>query len=172
MSRPEVAAAKRSGANILDAVAYQKSPSLIVPTCERPTSVRVDAARRAPGQVRAVGKGDHAVAGRPVTPIGSKQWTDPWVDRWAMVWSSRSPFTLAATTGPSHPRMAGTAKPLVLRDWVGPNTRTDCDRSAATRRLPTEPSTSRPAGGGRFPPGTTRPARSAGRAHRAVDDSV
>ena len=134
----------------------------------RPTSAKVAAARRAPGQVRDAGRGDQAEAGRPVTPDGSKQWTAPWVDRWPTVSSRRSPFTLAATTGPSQPRMAGTANPLVLWDWVGPNTSTDWARSAASRRRPTVPTTSRPVGGAPVRPRTASAPRSAGRAHRAA----
>ena len=117
-------------------MAYQKSPSAIEPTWDRPTSVSVAAALRAPGHVRDSGRGDQVTTGRPVTPVGSKQWTRPTVDRCPTVCSSRSPFTLAATTGPVHPRMAGTANPVVLCDWVGPNTMTDWARSAATRRRP------------------------------------
>ena len=51
--------------------------------------------------------------------------------RVALVWRSRSPFTLAATTGPRHPRMAGTARLVVLPLWVGPTTTTDWAVSAA-----------------------------------------
>ena len=75
MSRSAEAAANRSGARSRDAVAYQKSPSVMEPTWARPTSVRVAAARRAPGQVRDAGTGDQATAGRPVDPEGSKQRT-------------------------------------------------------------------------------------------------
>jgi hypothetical protein len=71
------AAAKSSGASILAAVAYQKSPSLIVPTEALATSTSPEAARRAPGQVVAAGNGDHRADSRPVDPDGSKQRTEP-----------------------------------------------------------------------------------------------
>jgi hypothetical protein len=51
---------------------------------------------------------------------------------------------LAAITGPSHPKMAGTASPDVLCDCVGPKTITDWDRSEATVWRPTRPKASRP----------------------------
>jgi hypothetical protein len=65
------AAANRRGANILAAVAYQKSPSLMVPAELLATSVSPAATRRAPGQVRAAGNGDHHSEDRPVDPVGS-----------------------------------------------------------------------------------------------------
>ncbi len=86
-----------------------------------------------------------------------------------MVWSIRSVFTLAATTGPLHSRRAGTAKPDVLWDWVGPKTMTDWARSAATRRFPARPSTRRPGGGTRPVRPTVSARRSPGAAHRAGD---
>ena len=47
--------------------------------------------------------------------------------------AARSPLTEVATTGPSHSKMAGTARPVVLPDWVGPSTRTECRASVAMR---------------------------------------
>src|ERR1700722_10200095 len=81
MLRPPNDAAKRNGASILVAVAYQKSPSLIVPTDTLPTSVNPAAARRAPGQVREAGREDHVTESKPVEPEGSKHRTVPQVRR-------------------------------------------------------------------------------------------
>ncbi len=49
----------------------------MVPTELLPTSVIDAATRRAPGQVRDIGSGDHRTAGSPVDPVGSKQATSP-----------------------------------------------------------------------------------------------
>ena len=51
----------------------------------------------------------------------------------------RSLFTLAATTGPSQARIAGTASAVVFPLWVGPTTTTDWARSATTRAGRTRP---------------------------------
>jgi hypothetical protein len=120
----------------------------MVPTDDRATSVSPEAARRAPGQVAEADRGDHPAESRPVAPEGSKHWTVPTVARWAAVWSMRSVLTLDATTGPGHSRMAGTASPDVLWDWVGPKTMSDWARSAATSRVPATPSTRRPEAAG------------------------
>jgi len=85
----------------------------------------------------------------PVEPDGSKTSTEPRDLRCSRECSIRSVLMLAATTGPSHPRMAGTAKPLVLCDWLGPKTITDWADSDASRCLPMCPSTSRLPGNGR-----------------------
>src|SRR6185437_4158528 len=132
------AAANNSGANNLAAVAYQNSPSGVV-VAPRVTSVRSAATRRAPTQVRAATSGVQRVDGSPVVWPGSKHQTVPHRRRQAMVSRTRSVLTLAATTGPSQPRMAGTARAVVLPLWVGPTTATDCARSAATTIRPGRP---------------------------------
>src|SRR5271167_1617155 len=102
MSQPPDAAANSSGANILVAVANQKSPSAMVPTDDLATSVNPAAARRAAGQVRDEASGDHEAEAIPVDPVGSKHRTSPPARRKEMVWSTRSVLTLAATAGPDH----------------------------------------------------------------------
>ena len=90
-----------------------------------------------PDHVRAASSGDHWAEGSPVEPLGSKHTTSPQCWRQAMVSRTRSVFTLVATTGPSQPRMAGMAKPVVFRLWVGPKTTTDCEARPPTWSDPT-----------------------------------
>ena len=163
MSRPPEAAAKSSGASSLAAVAYQKSPSVIGPLPALATSVSDAAVLRAPDQVRERSSGDQCATGRPVEPLGSKHETAPQRSRQPIVSRTRSVFTLVATTGPCHRRMAGTANPVVFLLWVGPKTTTDCDASAASVSRPDRPRTRRPSAGGRYRSNR----RSPGRAHRA-----
>src|SRR5664280_3418772 len=141
----------------------------MVPTEVFATSVRPAAPRRAPGQVRAFRNGDQAADARPVEPDGSKTSTEPRDLRCSRECSIRSVLMLAATTGPSHPRMAGTAKPLVLCDWLGPKTMTDRAGSDASRCLPMRPSTSRLPGNrrDRSAAGTISDRTSPARAQRA-----
>ena len=165
MSRPPVAAANSSGASSLAAVAYQKSPSVIGPLPPLAPSVSDTATLRAPDHVRAASNGDHWAEGSPVELLGSKHTTSPQCWRQAMVSRTRSVFTLAATTGPSHPRMDGMANPVVFRLWVGPKTTTDCEGSAANVVRPDRPSTRRPGAGVLIVSGR----RSGARAQRAAE---
>ena len=77
MVPPPNAAAKSSGASILVAAAYQKSASPMEVDEVWATSVKPAAARRAPGQVRDAGNGDHGEETRPVEAEGSKHCTAP-----------------------------------------------------------------------------------------------
>ena len=125
------AAARSSGASSLAAVAYQNSPSAVVPSALA-ASHRSAATRQAPAPLGAAGerrpgagrRGRCSRWGRCTTPARGAA-PAPSVSR------SRSLFTLAATTGPRHPRMAGTARLVVLPLWVGPTTTSDCAGSAA-----------------------------------------
>ncbi len=148
--RPSSAAAWRSGASILAAVAYQKSPSAVVPSALA-ASQRSAAARQAWCHSAHPVSGDQVLGRVPVQPVGSMHHTRPRRARTPSVWRSRSLFTLAASTGPHHPRMAGTARLVVLPLWVGPTTTSDWARSAAMpggrTRPGTTPRSSRPPGG-------------------------
>ena len=150
MVRRSSAAARKSGARSLAAVAYQNSPSAVVPSALA-ASHRSAATRQASRHRTQPVSGDQASAGAPLDPVGSMHHTRPNRARVAFVWRSRSPFTLAATTGPRHPRMAGTARLVVLPLCVGPTTTTDWAVSAATperRAAPGRaPRRRRPAGG-------------------------
>ena len=162
MVRSSRAAASSSGASSLAAVAYQNSPSAVVPSTFA-VSQRSAATRQACRQSVHPGTGDHELAGTPVQPVGSIHQT--WPRRWraATVSRNRSLFTLAATTGPRHPRMAGTARLVVLPLWVGPTTTSDCAGSAATPTLRVRPGRtprrSRPTGGVRAPTSNVRRSR-------------
>ena len=82
------------------------------------------------------------------------------------VWRSRSLFTLAASTGPRHPRMAGTARLVVLPLWVGPTTTRDWARSAASPPSRTTPGDTPEERAGRAEARPPRPAAGAGRGRR------
>ena len=94
------------------------------------------ATRRALAQSSTPLSGVHPAEGRPVASVGSYSQTLPRVLRHPTVSATRSSFTLVASTGPCHSRMAGTAKPVVLLVWVGPITQTEWRFSVATRRRP------------------------------------
>ena len=106
MERRSCAAAKNNGASSLAAVAYQNSPSAVVPSALA-VSARSAAMRRASAQSRQGVSGDHVLGRAPVDPVGSMHQTRPRALRWRRVSRKRSLFTLAATTGPSHARIAG-----------------------------------------------------------------
>ena len=150
MVRPSSVAACRSGASILAAVAYQNSPSGVVPSAlaasHRSAATRQDRCH-SPQPV----SGDHMLDRAPVQPVGSMHHTRPRRARAPSVRRRRSLLTLAATTGPRQPRMAGTARLVVFPLCVGPTTTRDWARSAATpagRTTPgTTPRRSRPEGG-------------------------
>ena len=150
MVRRSSVAAWRRGASILAAVAYQKSPSGVDPSAlaasHRSAATRQDRCHSAQPV-----SGDHVLARAPVQPVGSMHHTRPRRARAPSVWRRRSLLTLAATTGPRQPRMAGTARLVVFPLWVGPTTTRDWARSAATpagRTTPgTTPRRSRPVGG-------------------------
>ena len=130
MVRPSSAAAWRSGASILAAVAYQNSPSAVVPSALA-ASHRSAATRQDRCHCAHPVSGDQVLGRVPVQPVGSMHHTRPRRARAPSVWRSRSLFTLAARAGPRHPRMAGTARLVVLPLWVGPTTTRDWARSAA-----------------------------------------
>ena len=171
MEPPRTAAAKRSGANSFAAVAYQNSPSAVVPSALA-VSHRSAAMRRAPGHAEQAPSGVHSLAGAPVDRVGSMHHTWPRPARCCRVCRRRSLLTLAASTGPSHPNMAGTARALVFPLWVGPTTTNDCAGSATTRAggppPAVEPKPRRP-GCGRCNGRRSGP-RSRRRAHRAPRD--
>ena len=168
MVRPSRAAAKRTGARSFAAVAYQNSPSGVVPSAfavsQRSAAVRV--ARRQSAHPES---GDHVLGGTPVAAVGSTHHTRPRSRRRASVSRSKSDLTLAATTGPRQSRMAGTARLVVLPLCVGPTTTSDWFGSAATVRARTvpgmTPSVSRPEAWSRVSTRSGR--RSRRRAHRA-----
>ena len=139
MVAPPTAAAKSSGASSLAAVAYQNSPSAVVDG-DLATSVRSAATRRA-RQVAAAGSGDHRAGAVPVVPAGSRHQRVPSPRRHRCVAARRSVFTLAASTGPGHDRIAGTASPLVLPLWVGPTTATEAAGSVKSRCRENPPET-------------------------------
>ena len=105
-------------------MAYQNSPSAVTASAlaasHRSAATR-QASRHRPQPV----SGDHPSAVAPLVPVGSMHHTRPRQARSFLVWLRRSLFTLAASTGPRHPRMAGTARLVVLPLWVGPTTTTD-----------------------------------------------
>ena len=150
MVRPSSAAAAKRGASSLAAVAYQNSPSAVVPS-PLAASQSSAAARHAPGQSRQAVSGDQVLAGVPVAPVGSMHHTRPRRAHGPSVPRRRSLLTLAATTGPRQPRMAGTARLVVFPLWVGPTTTSDWAVSAAipeSRAAPgTAPRSRRPGGG-------------------------
>ena len=163
MVPPFIAAASSRGASSLAAVAYQNSPSAVVPS-DLAASHRSAATRLARGHSWQPVTGDHVSAGTPLHPVGSMHHTRPPRARTPSVSRRRSLFTLAATTGPRQPRMAGTARLVVLPLWVGPTTTSDCAGSAATpegRAPGSSPSRSRPAGGGCAPTSNARRSRRA-----------
>ena len=137
MEPPPKAAANSRGASILVAVAYQKSPSLMVPDDVLATSVSPAAARRAPGQVRAAGNGDHGDRGQAgraggVEALDTTPRRPPVVDR------VLDEVGLDAggdhRSFPAEDGRDGQAE--VLYDWVGPKTITDWAGSEATICLP------------------------------------
>ena len=166
--RPSTAAANSSGASSLAAVAYQKSPSVIGPG-------------RRPARSRS---GWPPPGGPPATcraPAAATRWR--WPGRWRR-------------SGRSSPRRPGAGRwPMVSRDQVrlhagghhrampledgrhreparlaatgsGPNTTTDCTRSAATSR-PSGPTDHQPSRRAAAAADDERAARSPRRAHRA-----
>ena len=149
-------------------MAYQNSPSAVVPS-PLAASHSSAAARHAPRQSRQAVSGDQVLAGAPVHPVGSMHHTRPRRAHDPSVSRSRSLLTLAATTGPRQPRMAGTARLVVFPLWVGPITTSDCAVSAAIperRAAPgTAPRSRRPGGGPSGP--TSNGRRSRRRAQRA-----
>ncbi len=74
-------------------------------------------------------------------------------------------MTLAASTGPRQPRMAGTARLVVFPLWVGPTTTRDCAVSAAS---PESRATPGRTPSRRRPRGTTSGATSNGRRSRRL----
>lgn len=130
--RPSREAANNNGASSLAAVAYQNSPSAVVPS-DFAVSAKSAATRRAWDQSPQGVRGDHVLGRPPVEAVGSMHQTRPRSLRCFLVAKRRSPFTLAATTGPSHARMAGIANAVVFPLCVGPTTTTDWVRSAANR---------------------------------------
>ncbi len=76
MVRPSSVAACRSGASILAAVAYQKSPSGVVPSALA-ASHRSAATRQERCHSAQPVSGDHVLAGAPVLPVGSMHQTRP-----------------------------------------------------------------------------------------------
>ena len=147
--RPSRAAAKNSGASSLAAVAYQNSPSAVVPSAFA-ASHRSAPTRQARGQSPHPVRGDHRLGRAAVESVGSIHHTRPRRLHVPSVWCNKSLLTLAATTGPRQPRMAGTASRVVLPLCVGPTTTSDWAGSAATTPARTRPgdtpSTSRPGG--------------------------
>src|SRR6516225_6356910 len=150
MERPPAAAAISIGARSLAAVEYQNAPSLR-PVREGVASTNQAAIRCAPVHVDASRRGDHldvrADAPDLADPVGSNTQVRPRRARGSRVKPTRSAFTDVATTGPSHSKRAGMARPVVLPDCVGPRTSTEWRASVARRprpRRPGRPSTSRP----------------------------
>ena len=130
MVRPSSAAATKSGARSFPAVAYQNSPSAVVPSllaASHRSAADRHASRHSPQPV----SGDQVLARAPVAPVGSMHHTWPRRALVPNVWRRRSLLTLAASTGPRHPRIAGTAKLVVLPLCVGPTTTSDWAGSAA-----------------------------------------
>ena len=168
MVRSSSAAATKSGARSFPAVAYQNSPSAVVPSLLA-ASHNSAAARQASRHSPQPASGDQVAAGAPVAPVGSMHHTWPSRARVPSVWRRRSLLTLAASTGPRQPKMAGTAKLVVFPLCVGPITTRDWAGSAARpvrRATPgTTPRSSRPAGG--FSGATRSGRRSPRRAQRA-----
>ncbi len=130
---------------------------------------------RLPPLVHNRSKATRLLARAPVEPVGSMHHTWPWRARVPNVLRRRSLFTLAASTGPRQPRIAGTARLVVFPLWVGPITTRDCAVSAASpvsRATPgNTPRRRRPGGSalGRHPqrPRSRRLAqRAPGAAHR------
>ena len=74
MVRRSRAAASSRGARNLAAVAYQNSPSAVVPSA-RAVSHRSAATRQALRQSAHPVKGDHVLAGKPVLAVGSMHHT-------------------------------------------------------------------------------------------------
>ena len=93
----------------------QSSPHPWPPRTVRPRPDRLHATGAQPV------RGDQVLARAPVAPVGSMHHTCPSRARVPSVWRRRSLLTLAASTGPRHPRMAGTAKLVVFPLWVGPD---------------------------------------------------
>ncbi len=120
MVRPSRVAATKRGARSFPAVAYQNSPSAVVPSLlaasHRSAAAR-HASRHSPQPVR----GDQVLARAPVEAVGSMHHTWPSRALVPSVWRRRSLLTLAASTGPRQPRIAGTAKLVVLPLCVGPD---------------------------------------------------
>jgi len=168
MERRSFAAAKNNGAKSLAAVAYQNSPSAVVPSALA-DSARSAAIRLAPAQSAQRVRGDHVLGRAPTDPEGSMHQMRPRSLRCFWVARKRSLFTLAATTGPSQARIAGTARAVVFPLWVGPTTTTDWARSAATtvgcKKPCTVPKARRPGWGASWSRSTAR--RSCRVAHRA-----
>ena len=159
MLRRSSAAASKSGASSLAAVAYQNSPSAVVPSALA-ASHRSAATRHASRHCPQPVSGDQPSPGAPLDAVGSMHHTRPIRARVPLVWRSRSPFTLAATTGPRQPRMAGTARLVVLPLCVGPDHHDglgrlgrDAQRAAPRRGVRR---------GGGAPPGGGRPSPPAG----------
>ena len=74
---------------------------------------------RAAGQSTQEVSGDQVLDRIPVEPVGSMHQMRPRSFRRVRVSRRRSLLTLAATTGPSQPRIAGTASAVVFPLWVG-----------------------------------------------------
>ena len=130
-------------------MAYQNSPSAVVPSPLAASHSSAAARHASPHWAQPV-KGDQVAARAPVLPVGSMHHTCPWRARVPNVLRRRSLLTLAASTGPRHPRIAGTARLVVFPLWVGPITTRDCAVSAArpvSRATPgNTPRRRRPAG--------------------------
>src|ERR1700730_6249512 len=123
MPRPLLAAAKSSGASRSSAEDTQKAMS---PLEEDQSTALASAlaAFLAPVRVWAARSGDHDALASAVASAGSKPLTSPRARLARMVAPIRSDLTDRAMTGPSHSKMAGTAKAVVLPQRVGPRTTT------------------------------------------------
>ena len=90
------------------------------------------AVRRAALQLVDAAIGDHAAVGSPVELVGSNSFASPRRERAASVSCTRSALIDVASTGPSHSRIVGTTRLVVLPDCVGATTSTEVRGSLAT----------------------------------------
>src|ERR1700730_11537261 len=123
MPNPWRAATNNSGAIRSSAPATQNAMSPL-PLVQSVALANALAAFLAPVKVPAARNGDHAAVASQVASPGSNTLTWPRWRRAEMVAPIRSDLTDRAMTGPSHSKMAGTAKAVVLPQRVGPRTTT------------------------------------------------
>ena len=126
---PARLAASSRGARSLAARDAQNSWSACVEPAPVPI-VSAAASARASSKPRAWATGSHTA--QPSTP-GATIWTVPSRRRADSVLATRSPFTLAASTGPRHPATSGAHSAEVFPDWVGPTTSTEPGARAPSR---------------------------------------